>query len=320
MSMNGISSIGRQLGRMAAVIGSLGLAAAGGAQNTPAPTPGGQGVTLSPAFKVGDEFSFTQTINRTDRTKLAMGEQTLTVNQKNQWTGKVTEVKGTTATIELQFKSINVSLNEETRQGDAPGTPTTASWDSIKAADDRDSSNPLVTAFKPFVGARFKMTVDGHLIKGVEQIDTFSIPITKYAQFVRQTLDTDQIRNRWQPLLGVKTDTPMATPGQEWTEVVKMPTPQIGIIQETTKRTLATSKDGMANVNWTGSIEILPPSAEMAAQGKVKNSNITGTGAWDAKTGMPKSFEWKQVWTMEVNAQGFIVDRTSDWTMAFTRN
>ncbi len=305
--------LAQRFGRIAAMVGGLGLAGSGLAQAADQP------VSLSPTFKQGQEMTFSQKVVRTDTMRLPMGEQMISIEQDNTWTGKVVSVEADKTVLELQFQGTKVKLKESLKQGEKAPEPTTASWDSSQKEDDKDAGNPLVNAFKPFVGSRFKVTLTGNQISGVEQMDTFSIPMTKYAPFVRQTLDTDQIRYRWQPLFGIKSQEPKAAAGQEWKEVVKMPTPQVGVITETTNRKLEKMSGDDANITFTGSIEVQPAKADEAAPAKVKNSTITGAAVWDAKAGMPKSLDWKQAWTMEINAQGLSVERTSDWTMSFAR-
>lgn len=313
----------KRTGVLGAVMGVLGFGAvAAGQESKTPPVAGGQGVSLAPMFKAGSEFGFTQRIVRTDVMSLAtMGDQTLWMDQHNTWSGKVISADDKGAVLEMQFKSIKVEMKQSLKQGDKPATETTSKWDSSKPEDDKDASNPLTGVFRPVVGARLKVTLDtAGVIKSVEALDSVSPLQTKYAQFVNQIINPEAFRVRWQPVLAIKTDGKEAFPGQDWTAETLVASPPVGQEKQTSTRTL-TKKDGdIAKIAIKGDIQFVALKEGEKPQGEIAASQIKGMCDWDTKGGFAKNYEWAQKMDMTVNAQGFTVKRSYDWTMNVTRN
>lgn len=287
---------------------------------TPPPVPGGQAVSLKPMFKTGQEFAFTQRFVRSDTMSLAsMGDRTTTMDQTNGWVGKVINADEKGATVELQFKSIKAELKETVKQGDKPADEVTTSWDSTKPADDKEGGNPIVGAFRPVLDMKLELSLDANgAITNVKPSEAAPTGMTRYTPFVRQTIDPDLLRIRLQPMFSMKTTDAKAFAGQDWSEDTVMSAPPLGKEKVTTTRTLSKMDGDVAVIAIKGKSELLPIKEGEKPQGEIIESDVSGTCLWDLKAGMCKHLEWKQKSTMSVNAQGFAVQRKSDWTMTVT--
>lgn len=305
---------------------TLGLASGAIAQDSKTtqapPVPGGKATSLAPNFKAGQEMKFTQHIVRSDTMSLAsMGDQTTWMDQTNAWTGKVLSADDKGAVLELQFKGIKAEMKQTTKQGEKEPEVTSTKWDSAAAEDDKDQGNQLVAAFRPVIGARFKLTLDPKgVVTNVESLDAVSPSQTRLAAFINQIVSPEAIKARWQPMLAIKTDGAGAFPGQDWTAEQVLLAAPIGQEKQTTRRTLSKMDGDMAKISIKGEVamESLKPGEK--AQAEVSNSAITGSAEWDTKAGQNKRLEWSQKADMNVNAQGFSVKRSYDWTMTITRD
>ena len=310
-------------GILATLTAALGLSAGAMAQESKAPpVPGGQAVSLSPKLAAGQEMKFTQRIVRTDVMSLAgMGDQTTWMDQTNAWAGKVVSADDKGAVIELQFKGIKAEMKQSTKQGDKEPSEVLTKWNSASPEDDKDQGNQLTQAFRPLIGARFKLTLDSKgLITGVEALDAVTPSQTKLSAFINQIVAPEGIRARWQPMLALKTDGSGAFAGQDWTHEHMLQAPPLGQEKQTTRRTLGKMDGDIAKIAIKGEVAMMPMKDSEKAQAEISSSVITGSADWDTKAGQNKRLEWAQKAEMNVNAQGFNVKRSYDWTMTITRD
>lgn len=293
---------------------------ADGKPSTAQPVPGGQAISLKPMFTSGQEFEFAQHFVRMDSMTLAgMGDRSAKMDQTNGWKCKVVSADDKGAVLELQFASVKAEYSESMKQGEKSSEPMTQTWDSAKPADDKDGGNAIVSAFGPVLESRFKVSLDATgTITGVEAMETPSVPISKMAQYVRQTVEPELIKQRLQAMFSVRPGEAKAIVGEEWKVETMMGAPPLGVEKTTTKRSISKMEGEVALVSIIGSSELVPLKEGEKAQGEITSSSITGTCAWDTKKGMCRSLDWTQKTDMNVDAQGFKVSRKSEWTMTIT--
>lgn len=291
---------------------------------TPTPTPPAAAgkVTLVATFAPGQEIGYTQRIVRSDSMSLGgMGEQVIWMDQTNTWSAKVVSVDPKDgAVIELQFKATKIDMKQTMNQAGKEPSETKSSWDSSKPEDDKDAGNQLMTTFRPLVGARFKCTLSptGE-ITAIEPLDTPSLQPTKLSTFVNQIVHVEGVRTRWQPVFALRTDGSPANVGDQWTTNTSVDSRPLGKETHTTKRTLKSIDNALATVAIEGAIGFEGLKEGEKPQADVASSAINATAIWDVQGAFCKKLDWAQKIEQNVNAQGFNVKRSYDWTMTVTR-
>ena len=234
------------------------------------------------------------------------------VDQTATYELRVIEASESGTSLELELKSITATME----QG-----PEKSSWNSEAPADDKDAANPILRSYRPIVGAvaKIKLGADG-AVAGVEQdarlnLNT-SVPL---AAQVGQLVGADGLRLRWSMILCPKSGRDAAVAGQTWTSTDELMFRQVGRFTYLTTSTLKGAKGGEANIDITGEVKLGPTPDGKPPTGKMKDNRLAGSTLWDTTVGLAKSNKWEQKTILDINAGGFEVVKTSEFTVTTTR-
>jgi hypothetical protein len=90
-------------------------------------------------------------------------------------------------------------------------------------------------------------------------------------------------------------------------------------VYDTTNTVKSVGKDGLAQIDITGIMKLVPGDPTKTSQGTLTEQMIKGSAVWDTKAGMIKSHTWKERSHLDVNAQGLGVNFDKDLTCTTTR-
>jgi hypothetical protein len=237
---------------------------------------------------------------------------TTTVDQTATYELRVKEASDKGATLELELKSVVASAT-------LPQGKYT--WDSSTPPDDKDAGNPILVALRPVVGAvlTIKLGAEGN-ITSVDGDSRVNLNVRgPLAPNVQALVGPDGIRLRWGAVLWIKDGRTPATVGQTWTNTDTMPNPAVGKFSYVTNNTLRSVKDGIADIGIAGDVKLGAMDDGKAPAGTVKDQSIKGSCKWDVAAGAVKTYEVEQKQTLDINAGGFAVSRTSEFTVTTTR-
>jgi hypothetical protein len=188
-------------------------------------------------------------------------------------------------------------------------------WDSAQPADDKDLSNPIVLAFKPVMNSvtRVHLGKDGR-VTDVKTDSNMIAPSRGALQpFVTQLVGADQGRLRWGSILWIHPGSEPLAVGSTWATSETLNATTIGgkFVYDTTG-TLKGVKDGMAEIELAGKLALLPLEKDKEPVGTMSEPRASGSAVWDTRHGRVKAHEWKQAYTLNVNASGIPVVRSID--------
>jgi hypothetical protein len=216
------------------------------------------------------------------------------------------------ASLELELKSVDATA--ELPQGKA-------SWKNDQPEDDKDQSNAVLKAYKPIVGGILKLTVDA----GGNIVDAQGDPRIRLdmrgilAPMVQTMVGPDLVKARWGAVLWIKDGHEAASVGKSWTNAEEVPNPALGKFVYETTNTLKGVKDGLAQIDITGDIRLVPKDPTKGSAGTLTEHSIAGSAVWDVKAGMIKSYTSTEKTHLDVNAMGIPVARDLESTTTITR-
>lgn len=231
-----------------------------------------------------------------------------------------------TATFELrvveagdQGVSLELELKKVVATGDLPGGKF--SWDSSAPPQEGDAKNPIAAAFRPIVGAvvKIKMGSDGSVTSVEPDSRAGAVGGGPLAVHAQGLVGADGVRLRWASVLWIKDGREPATVGQSWPNTDETLFRGVGKFRYITTNALKSVKEGMASIEIAGTIELAGLEAGSAPAGAIKDQSLKGSCVWDTKTGQVKSHAWEQKQSLDINARGFAVTRTTDLVVTTTR-
>ena len=107
--------------------------------------------------------------------------------------------------------------------------------------------------------------------------------------------------------------------GQSWANTDTIPNPAVGKFSLVTNNTLKSVKGGIAEIAITGEITLGPMEPGKPPAGTLKDQSLKGSCQWDVGAGAIKTFVMEQKQTLDVNAMGIPVVRSSEITTTTTR-
>jgi hypothetical protein len=241
-----------------------------------------------------------------------MMRQSWTIDQTAVYELRVIGASEAGATLELELKSIEASA-------DLPAGKQT--WKNDQPEDDKDQSNAVLQAYKPIVGGILKITMDGQ----GKVVDVAGDPRIRVevggtlAPMVQVMVGPDLVKARWGPTVWIKDGREAATVGQSWKNTEEVPNRALGNFVYETTNTLKSVKDGIAEIEITGDIKLVPKADGKSAQATLTEHSISGSAKWDVKAGMVKSVTTIEKTHLDVNAMGIPVARDLDSTTTITR-
>ena len=108
--------------------------------------------------------------------------------------------------------------------------------------------------------------------------------------------------------------------GETWATEESQPAKQMNAkFQWIVNNTLKGVKDGMASVEGTGQMRLLPLDEAAKPTFELKESMIKTNSVWDSKDGLSQSFQLEQKFKMEGSMQGLTVSVESEIKTTATR-
>ncbi len=237
---------------------------------------------------------------------------TTSIDQTAEYELRVISASDQGAELELELKAVKATATIP--QGDF-------SWDSAAPRDDSEIINPIAQAFRPIIGAVLKLTLnaDGNII-GV-QGDPRVNPNARgpLAPNIQALVGPDLVRVRWNSVFWVKDGRKPAAVGESWANTDELNAAAVGKYAFVTTSTLSGVKDGIANIAITGRIELTGTEPGKNPAGTLKDQMLKGSAEWDTATGTARKFVLEQRQTLDINAMGIPVTRTSDFVVTTTR-
>jgi hypothetical protein len=230
-------------------------------------------------------------------------KQTWSIDQTATYELRVTSAAEAGIMMELELKGIVASA-------ELPGGKAT--WNSDQPPDDKDMSNPLITTYKPLIGAvaKISMSNDGNITQVLPDprvnLGRQNGPL---APMVQLMCSPNMVKFRWGPIIWPKDGREPATVGTAWKNVEEVPNPAIGRFVYTTTNTVKSVKDNMAQMDFTGEIGLVPLENMKSTPGTISEQMVKGTVLFDTKFGLIKSQTWQEKTLLDVNAMGFPVKR-----------
>jgi hypothetical protein len=239
-------------------------------------------------------------------------KQTWSIDQTATYEVRVSAADDKAYTLELELKGIVASATLPNGK---------AAWNSDQPADDKDTSNPLIMAYKPIIGnvSHLTMSTQG-AITAVQPDPRINLrPIGTLAPMIQLMCAPDMVKFRWGPILWPKDGREPATVGSSWKNVEEVPNAAIGRFVYTTTNTLKGVKDDLASIDFTGEIGLVPLENMKAAQGTITEQVLKGSTEFDTKFGMTKSQTWHEKTRLDVNAMGWPVKFEKEFDCTTTR-
>ena len=215
------------------------------------------------------------------------------------------------ASMELVIESI---------KADVKMPEWTEAYDSTKPEDDKDRDNRALQAFKPLVGLIMTLTTDkdGN-IATVTGNETFQ-GTGSMAGYIQQLTGTDNIRIYWNMALHAKKGGGTLNVGDTWTNEEAINAKQMGAkFEMLTTNTLRAVTGGVASVDSTGSMRLVPFDAARKPPFDLTDAKLLATSTWDATDGFAKTLEFERSFRLDGSAQGFPLSRQSVIKTMFER-
>lgn len=240
----------------------------------------------------------------------ANGETTITASSRASVDSiqalSVKEVGDAGIKFELTFESIKADIKMPERA---------AAYDSSKPEDDKDRDNVALQTFKPIVGLVLHLTADkdGNItdVKGNEQHLNASSPAM--SGFLQGLTGSDNVRINWNMLLHAKRGGGTFKVGDTWINEDAFPVKQLGARFEITRNsTLRGVSGGVASIDSTGGMKLVPTEADRKPPFELKNGNLLQTATWTVEDGMTKKSEFQRTFQLDGSAQGFPLKRQSE--------
>lgn len=273
--------------------------------------PSAQTVTIAPKFKKGDVHRFKYHVERKDAHKVTGTEQASDVIVDSELSLTVVDVSDGGASLEFKIESLKV---------DATTPDGKYAYQSGQPEDDKDRENLALQAFKPLEGMVLAIATDSAglvtMISGepaIPQGRSLSGVATQYFT------NPDFLKFRWNCVLNARRDRAPTTVGQTWPHSDTFVAMQLGKFEIILNNTLKRVHDGTADIDAVGEMKLSPAKEGDKLAFELKDTSILATSAWSLADGIAKRFEMERQFTLQGNAQGFDVVRTSREKVVFTR-
>lgn len=271
-------------------------------------------VNLTPKYVKGQSVQLQQQVKRVNIMELSMGKDEQRVEQTARFELRVADVTDGKTKLELELKSVTSKAKI------AKGEFT---WDSTQPEDDKDQNNPLTQSYRPIIGAVTTIVLDakGNIeqITADPRVNVGVISRSPVAAAVMGLVNPDLVRVSFAPMLWIKEGAEPAKVGQTWNDSESWASPGIGKWTMKLTNTLKKASAESADIDVTGDLTLGAPEDGKASTFKLVNPEAKGTAVWDLGAGMIKSYAWKQKFTLDGEAQGLKITRSSEVDMVTTR-
>lgn len=295
--------VGRVLGVMASVVMTLSASGA----------PAGESVSLVPRWTKGEVTQYEFSIESRQKAE-TIGETDSGRGQRLYQDGLITR-----RVVETDAKGTTLSFMYERARVAMSAGPTRIEFDSSKPKE-KENDNELTGPVSAAIGRPIlvRLGADGSIesIEGNEEPEAKDEADAKKVRASRSLVGDEIIRKVWQPMYGLRVKASPTAIGASWQTEDRSSQPSIGSLTVLQDWTLKAVEDGIARIEATGKVELVPAVGPMSANASLEDQSVKGTAEWDVAGGMLKSSETAQ--RIKIVGEGGGVKQSLDNTVTVT--